>query len=524
MITISAADFNLSLAFDLQQQVILVALQRIAEAVTTIAEAAARTTDNVNSNMEKMTNTVSRVANLFAGFFNDLASQSPDVQVALALIDLEFEQMYITLGEKFAPFLETVVIPLVENFTDIIANLSPEVTMLIGIFSMLMASITVLIPIVLALNVAISPIGLAVIAIVAAVSLLLLAWTQNFGGIQDITMAMWAQLEPTFAAFVDALSLLWNTFMLLLEIVEPILSVLFIMTMATFTSIVQGVLEILTIFITAIADTFGGIFKIIKGIFTLDFPLVFEGFIQLLKGLIEFVQLFFVALSEIIVIPIRAIVYTLLGIWTMAGDEIMAFFTGLVSTLTGFGDTIISIWGDVWDFLDNTGKDIIDWVLGTIEDQTKGILGMLKKVVNFFIDLLNVYLISPVNEVIQALKDFEIGGFYPFSWIPIIPDLPTFHSGGLVEGNDDNVPIIAQSGEWVLNRSDVDLLGGPQGVKQLLGAVRGGRSTGRMQQQVMNNYFTINVTGGSNSQETAREIQRAIERVLEKQSQRRAKF
>jgi hypothetical protein len=45
-------------------------------------------------------------------------------------------------------------------------------------------------------------------------------------------------------------------------------------------------------------------------------------------------------------------------------------------------------------------------------------------------------------------------------------DIPTFHTGGVIPGNKEDVPIIAQGGEGVLSRDGMKALGGAQNLEK----------------------------------------------------------
>lgn len=117
------------------------------------------------------------------------------------------QDLSATIGGQLLPIkqqLLTVVSGLIEKFQNLSPN-AQSIIVKVGILAAavgpLLAVLGMVLPVLgaigTALGVLLSPIGL----IVAAIALLALAWTTNFGGIQDKTKEVWGVIEPVLAAF-----------------------------------------------------------------------------------------------------------------------------------------------------------------------------------------------------------------------------------------------------------------------------------------------------------------------------------
>lgn len=112
------------------------------------------------------------------------------------------------LGDGLAPALAIVldaVTPLVDwvgslatSFAGLDSNTQLMIVAGAGLVAALGPLLTMLPMITAAVGVLASPVGL----VIGAVALLGAAWATNFGGIQDITMAAWAAIQPTLAGWV----------------------------------------------------------------------------------------------------------------------------------------------------------------------------------------------------------------------------------------------------------------------------------------------------------------------------------
>lgn len=112
------------------------------------------------------------------------------------------------LGDGLAPALAIVldaITPLVDwvgslatSFANLDSNTQLMIVAGVGLVAALGPLLTMLPMITAAVGVLASPVGL----VIGAVALLGAAWATNFGGIQDMTMAAWAAIQPTLAGWV----------------------------------------------------------------------------------------------------------------------------------------------------------------------------------------------------------------------------------------------------------------------------------------------------------------------------------
>jgi phage-related protein len=92
-----------------------------------------------------------------------------------------------------------------DNLTPILATLATAITGFVvpAIYAWAMAQWTTAIPAAIATVTAMLPFIATVLAIAAVVGLLVAAWTNNWGGIQEKTAAVWAVLQPILAQLWD---------------------------------------------------------------------------------------------------------------------------------------------------------------------------------------------------------------------------------------------------------------------------------------------------------------------------------
>lgn len=142
------------------------------------------------------------------------------------------------------------------------------------------------------------------------------------------------------------------------------------------------------------------------------------------------------------------------------------FFSGVWDTISGAFSAVANffpeIFGKAWAAVVNvfsaTGE--------TFGNIGKSILNGLSTVINTIIDGINAVVRIPfdgLNTVLSAIRDVDIFGFEPFSWIntipvPQIPSIPMLAEGGvlkrgqvaLLEGQGDEAVIpLSQNTEWI---------------------------------------------------------------------------
>jgi hypothetical protein len=101
-------------------------------------------------------------------------------------------------------------------------------------------------------------------------------------------------------------------------------------------------------------------------------------------------------------------------------------------------------------------KDALSATFGFAADVGKAVLDAVKRVIN-------TYVIDKINRALEFTIPLPFGASVSVN----PPDIPRLHSGGWIPGPGvgarGEVPIIAQTGEYVLSRADVaDILRGRQ--------------------------------------------------------------
>ena len=162
---------------------------------------------------------------------NKVAGDFKNTQESLANVTREttahLGDAAAALGAQLLPF----AVQAVQWFSQLIAKfqgLSPEQQKMILLFAgvaaaigpvlmiigSLITALSAIIPVIGAVGAALSPFLIPILAIIAAIGLLYLAWTNNWGGIQEKVAAVVAYLQPLFQQFIQNLVALWKNVLL----------------------------------------------------------------------------------------------------------------------------------------------------------------------------------------------------------------------------------------------------------------------------------------------------------------------
>ena len=146
--------------------------------------------------------------------------------------------------------------------------------------------------------------------------------------------------------------------------------------------------------------------------------------------------------------------------------NVARFFTqvweGIKSAFSSVGEWFSKCFGDAW----NAVKNIFAPVGEMFGNIGKSILNALSSVINGIIWGINQVIKVPfdgLNGILRAIRDINIAGLKPFSWIgeipvPQIPSIPMLAEGGvlkrgqvaLLEGQGDEAVIpLSQNTEWI---------------------------------------------------------------------------
>ena len=157
----------------------------------------------------------------------DFKNTSDGLANSMRITKAQFTDAAANLGQQLLPY----VLQAVQWFSQLIAKfqgLSPEQQKMILLFAgvaaaigpvlmivgSLITALSAIIPVIGAVGAALSPFLIPILAIIAAIGLLYLAWTNNWGGIQEKVAAVVAYLQPLFQQFIQNLVALWKNVLL----------------------------------------------------------------------------------------------------------------------------------------------------------------------------------------------------------------------------------------------------------------------------------------------------------------------
>lgn len=157
----------------------------------------------------------------------DFKNTSDGLANSMRITKAQFTDAAANLGTQLLPY----VLQAVQYISQLIAKfqgLSPEQQKMILLFAgaaaaigpilmivgSLITALSAIIPVIGAVGAALSPFLLPILAIIAAIGLLYLAWTNNWGGIQEKVQAVVAYLQPLFQQFIQNLVGLWQNVLL----------------------------------------------------------------------------------------------------------------------------------------------------------------------------------------------------------------------------------------------------------------------------------------------------------------------
>ena len=185
-------------------------------------------------------------------------------------------------------------------------------------------------------------------------------------------------------------------------------------------------------------------------------------------------------------------------IWDVVSPVLNAiaslFFTVFGQSVVAVIKTSIDILGVLAKVVGGVAKMIIGAFTGDWDMAWSGVVDVLKGIINLLITGINAF-IRLVNVPFKSLKDWDILPEWIRNDIPVIPEIPKFHQGGIVPGTPgQEVLAVLQAGERVVPRN----------------RVRESAPT------IVNNYYTLNASV-RNDQDI-----RGIERMLHRNQRRTA--
>lgn len=198
--------------------------------------------------------------------------------------------------------------------------------------------------------------------------------------------------------------------------------------------------------------------------------------------------------------------------------NVARFFTqvwdGIKSAFSSVGEWFSKCFGDAW----NAVKNIFAPVGEMFGNIGKSILNALSSVINGIIWGINQVIKVPfdgLNGILRAIRDINIAGLKPFSWIgeipvPQIPSIPMLAEGGvlkkgqvaLLEGQGDEAVIpLSQNTEWIDKVAD-----------------RLNKSS-----EPQNIYYTINVDVASMNANSQQDVENLAEMLMSVMAEKTAR-
>lgn len=238
---------------------------------------------------------------------------------------------------------------------------------------------------------------------------------------------------------------------------------------AAFAFIQDEVVPVVMAIVDGIIKIFGGWVDFFAGIFTGDWSRVWEGITGILGGQLDIIKALLGAAWDVIKGAASGAWDSVKSTATGAVDSVVESVKGMPGRIAGFVTDIAGAGLDA-------GKAFLEGMLDGIGALGAGLANAVTEVGRA---IANTIVIDPMNDLISLINALEfdlpkistplgsIGG--GTVGLPNIGFLDRFHDGGAIGrlgGARREVPILAESGEFVLSRDDVDriLRGGRGGV------------------------------------------------------------
>lgn len=230
-----------------------------------------------------------------------------------------------------------------------------------------------------------------------------------------------------------------------------------------------------------LADAIGGVIDVLKGlvqfitgVFTGDWDKAWEGIKNIFGGIWDAIVGIALAAWEAIKFPFTQAGEFFGRVWDVIKNAFSSVGSWFSNIFSGAWNGIKNAWGSVkswfsgvWDGIKNVFGNVSDWFKnvftnawtavknvfstgGKIFDGIKdGILNGLKTVINGIITGINKVIAVPfngLNSALKTIKNIEIVGIKPFSWISTIsvPQIPKLAKGGIVD--EATLAVIGEKG------------------------------------------------------------------------------
>ncbi|MEM9521558.1 MAG: phage tail tape measure protein [Actinomycetota bacterium] len=276
--------------------------------------------------------------------------------------------------------------------------------------------------------------------------------TEMFGQISEWVEENWPQIQTTITTAVETVE----------SVVSTVLEAVAVAwdtwgdNIVTFTQRAVGpVIRV----VQGLVSFFEGVIDFLVGTFTGDWSRAWDGIAGIFGGawsaIVGTVELAWSGLRLAVTSIIDGVKilwnWSFLSDWAgTAIDAVVGFFEALPETLGGFVESVFSAGADI-------GSAVIDGIAAGISGAVGFVSDIASGLGNAIIGVINRNVIGAMNDSIPN----SIGtGFFSID-LPDnpIPRLPTFHDGGFVGGYGGparDFPIMAQTGEYVMSRDQVD--------------------------------------------------------------------
>ena len=312
---------------------------------------------------------------------------------------------------------------------------------------------------------------------------ILTVWNENIKPILDEWASrfdtLWKEhLQPMVNSFlefmgklINGISELWNTWLVpiinwIVENVIPVLSPIF----ETIGNLFMNAFGIISDILNGIWQVLGGLIDFIVGVFTGDWEKAWNGIKSIFSGIWTAISSFFEGIwnsikdivsgaIEAVKNVIRSILNTISTIWNNVWNGIKNFassiWNGIKEIFSGVGNwfsekfqqayngitrvfsNIKDFFGGIWNKISSTftdlGTRIGDSMSGAVKSGINGVLGMIEKTVNKFVDMINGC-IGTINNI-PGVNISKLGRL----------NIPRLAQGGYVKANTPQLAMIGDN-------------------------------------------------------------------------------
>lgn len=297
------------------------------------------------------------------------ALNSPEVQAAIASITKWLGEnlpiainWLITAVGTVANFFQTQLLPVFQSLIDngpLMAGVLGVIALGFAVWAISAGAAAA------ATLIAAAPVLLAIAAIGAGIALLYTAWTENWGGIQEVVAAFWAAIQPSLQAIWDGIVLAFTAIQTFLtENWGQIQAVIMAVWLA-----IQGVIQVAMAIIQ-------GIIQVVAALIQGDWAAAWDAIKLMFEGIWNGIVLFLTgigaALWGVMDLALKAfgtnLTIALAAValfFTTAFNDIVAWLLGLGATFANIGASIVN---GILDGIKAGWQSVIDWVNQAVAD------------------------------------------------------------------------------------------------------------------------------------------------------------